>query len=170
VFLGGATPARLVEMPVLALGGGPAARPAQIALLVAIFVGIVATAKAWLDVGGIHHGTGRATPAGDLAFRAVGIVIAGLGSLWPVEPWPLMLLALGAGGAALAPTALSAGVPGRAGVVAGTLGLVVFVGVGVSAWVYPARWDVLTVVGRFPAMAALPVALLALPLVRRVTG
>jgi hypothetical protein len=170
VFLGGATPARLVEMPVLALGGGPAARPAQIALLVAIFVGVVATAKAWLDVGGNGHGAGRATSARDLAFRALAIVIAGLGSLGPVEPWPLMLLALGAGGAALAPTALSAGAPGRAGVVAGTLGLLVFVGVGVSAWVYPARSDVLTMVGRFPAMVALPVALLALPLVRRATG
>lgn len=170
VFVGGLTPARLVEVPLLALGRSPAARLAQIALIVAVFVGVVAAARGWLDLGGAPHRAGGSEGARHMSLRGLVIVIAGLASLWPAEPWPLMLLALGAGASALGPAALSAAPAGRAVVVAGALGLLVFAAVGVAAWLYPPRGEALAAVGRFPALAALPVGLVALPLARRITG
>ena len=114
------------------------------------------------------------------------IGLAGLAALWHVDPWRLILLALGVSAAALGPAALWRRANSRAATAGGIVGLVLFAALtlvaalpgaapvfapavaaaGRVAWPEPLRKAALT----YPALVAVPAGAAVVLLARRRTG
>ncbi len=98
----------------------------------------------------------------DLGLWAMAFGGAGVASLWPVDPWALVLLVLGAAASVLAPAVLLPrhGNQPRAATLAGCVGLTVFALLAAAGPVRGRALDgLLAVAAGFPAVAALPAAL-----------
>jgi hypothetical protein len=128
LLLGGITLERLVELPAPALFAEPWRRALQACLLVAGLAAFLASSVALRERLGALDPTGGGEIGRDPGLWAGLFGGAALASLWPVDPWALTLLALGAAGCALGPAALWPPPPGRAALAttAGVVGLVVF--------------------------------------------
>ena len=179
IFLGGVALERLVRPPSLswaagvgAAGAGPwAAGRLVLALLpVAGLASFFASSVALREqIGGLDV-TGGGEIGHDLGLWSAIIGAAAVASLWPTEPWVLVLTALGLAASTLAPAVLLPAPAARArwGTWAGLVGLAVFgalallgqwTGGGSPGWVgLPLA---------YPAVVAAPAAALVLRLARR---
>ncbi len=172
VFLGGVTVPSLLELPALVLRGNPwGSRLAGITLVglsAAFLAGSVALREQVASAGGK---VGRALGSDPGLWSSIFGVTA-LASLWSVEPWPLLLSALGLGASTVAPVILlgtPAGRP-RAATWAVGMGLVLFVGLtAVGRLAVPAS-AVAQMVVAYPALVAAPVAAGVLWVARRPAG
>ena len=158
--LGGSLPAPLLRLPALALGpraGAPLAAltTAAIALLLVAATGALRQRLA---------ATARPEPA----LWAGTVALAALLSTWPLDPWRLLMLALGLAGSVWTPFLLA---PGRiGGLVGSSVGGLTFLGLfalsaltsGTTAW--------LEALGPYPALVALPLGWAAMRAVSMVTG
>ncbi len=93
--------------------------------------------------------------------------VAAVASLWPVDPWALTLLALGAAASALAPALLCPPPPDRPAAVtgAGLVGLTIF-GVLAAAQLRGGAGGLLGVAMAYPALAAVPASICVLWMAR----
>lgn len=167
LFLDGVDPAALVELPALVVGearGGPW----LVALTLAGLAALLLAAAVGLRVGLLGDG-GRRPGASALVVSGGILGAAALLALWPVEPWGLVLAALGLGASTLAPLGLVAGRGGRPrGIAWATgLGLVVFLALAELGRLEIAAGGVAEALFAYPALVAAPAAALALRLAGR---
>ncbi len=165
LFLGGVTADGLVEVPALALGASAAAIRLQALLLAGALAGFLASTIALRARVACVDATGGGEIGRDLGLWAMVFGGAGVASLWPVEPWPLVLLALGGAASTLAPAALLPRHAARSGAatLAGCVGLAVFAALALAGPLGSVRpGSVLAFAGGYPAVVALPAALAAL--------
>lgn len=173
VFLGGVAVERLVRPPVLsswAAGAGAAGRLVPALLPVAGLASFFASSVALRErIGGLDV-TGGGEIGHDLGLWSAIIAAAAVASLWPTEPWALVLTALGLAASTLAPAVLLPAPAARArwGTCAGFVGLALFgalallgqwTGGGLPGWAgLPLA---------YPAVVAAPAAVVVLRLARR---
>ena len=160
VFLGGVTPERL-----LAVTGpderGPADSPLQLALLAGALASFLASSIALRERLGALDRSGSGEIGHDVGLWAGVFAIAALASLWPVDVWVLVLVALGAAGSSLGPATLRSA-PAGVATAAGLIGLAVFASLGLLAPWRAGADGLLGAVLTYPAMAAVPAGALAL--------
>ncbi len=128
VFMGGVTPERLVDVPGLVLANRLTATRLQVALVIAVGASLLASTVALRARLSAVDATGGGEIGHDLGLWSMVFVVAALASLWQIDPWSLVLTALGAAAAVLLPAALfpaRASRPGAASV-AGMAALVVY--------------------------------------------
>jgi hypothetical protein len=160
LYLGGVASAALLELPRLVLRGsswGPLLAGAGLAGLFALFLAASLALRELLPIAGSDRGL----PAGILAVTA-------LLALMPIEPWSLMLSALGLGASCLAPLILLG--PPRARPQAATwalgVGVALFLGVTAAGRLWPPAGSVAQALVAYPALVAAP----AVAAVLRVAG
>lgn len=158
LFLGGVSPERLVELPLLALRDGVWGPRLQAALLVAGMAGFLVSSVALRERLGRLDPTGRGELGHDLGLWTAVFAVTSVVSLWPVDPWSLTLLALGVAGSALAPSVVLAQHARRPGIatLAGLVGLGLFLVLsGVSHLRGPSQ-GALGFILAFPTVVAAP--------------
>lgn len=156
VFLGGVTPARLVEVPGLLFAHGVAGQRLQAMLMMGLLAGFVAGSGSLRERA---SGGSRAGPERDLALWAAVFAAAAVASLRPVDPWTVTLGALGVAASALAAAAVVPASP-RVGTAAAGLGLGVFSVLSALGWIHGAVSGAAGIVLQYPALVAMPAALL----------
>jgi hypothetical protein len=115
--------------------------------------------------------TGGGEIGRDLGVWAGVFAIAGLAAVWRLDAWSLALLGLGVAGSTLGAVRLGSAATGPvAAGVAGTVGLAVFSGIAVMGHMWPGTRGVLGAVLAYPALAAVPAAVLARGLCRAVSS
>jgi hypothetical protein len=174
IFLGGVALERLVRPPFLrwAAGAGPwaAGRLVPALLPAAGLASFFASSIALRErIGGLDV-TGGGEIGHDLGLWSTIVAAAAVASLWPTEPWALVLTALGLAASTLAPAVLLPAPAARArwGTWAGFVGLGVFAALALlGQWTGGGSpgWAGLPLA--YPAVAAAPVAVLVLRLARR---
>lgn len=166
LFLGGVTPEKLLELPALVFAGDLRGRVLGAVLLLGGFVAFLASITAL-----------RGLLAGDRAsgdWRLWGAIVgaAGLASVWPQDPWTVLVLAFGLGASTLAP-AVWIGIPPERPRAAGAAlgaGLALFLMLVAAGqlWELPGAWA--EVVLGYPALLAMPVSAGGLWLTRRLAS
>ena len=159
VFLGGVTPARLLA--VTGLDESPAGSRLQLSLLAGGLASFLASSIALRARLGALDRTGSGEIGHDVGLWAGVFAIAALASLWPVDIWFLILVALGAAGSSLGPATFCSA-PASVATAAGLIGLVAFASLGVLAPWRSGADGLLGAILTYPAMAAVPVGALAL--------
>jgi hypothetical protein len=164
LFLGGVTLDRLVELPSLALGGSAWGWRLQAMLLVAGLAGFLVSSVALRERLSRLDPTGRGDIGDDLGLWLGVFAVTAMASLWPLDPWSLVRLALGAAASALAPAMLFPPPPHRAGAatVAGAVGLALFLGLSALSQLRGAAPGLVGVVLTYPAVVAMPAGLCVL--------
>lgn len=160
LYLGGVTGATLLELPRLVLRGnswGPLLAGAGLAGLFALFLAASLALRERLPIAG----SDRRLPAGMLAVTA-------LLALMPIEPWSLMVSALGLGASCLAPLILLGPPPARphAAPWGVGVGVVLFLGVTAAGRLWPPASPVAQALLAYPVLVAAP----AVAAVLRVAG
>lgn len=156
IFLGGLTHEKFFELPRLIFPHSPWGLALEGLLLLGGFLGLLASAVALKEL----------LPGGEDE-RGLWIVMVGgltLGSLWPLAPWKLLLIALGLGASTLAPLAW-VGVPaGRpwAATLGMAAGVSIFVGLTVLGRLGGATSPWTQVLVTYPSLAAAPVSAIIL--------
>jgi hypothetical protein len=168
LFLGGVAIERLAWPPTLK--GGPGVGGVVSALLpLAALASFLASSMVLRARIGALDVTGDGEIGHDLGLWSAIVGGAALASLWPVEPWGLMLVASGLATSTLAPAVLWPPGAGRGpwGTWAGLVGLVVFGTLAVAGqWTNVSEsWAGLPLA--YPAVVAAPAAALVLGLARR---
>jgi hypothetical protein len=169
LFFGGVTAERLLDAQALQLGGAIGGRALQGLLLLGGLAGFLATSVALRERLGALDRTGGGEIGHDLGLWGGVLGVAGLASLWPVDPWRLVLAGLGGAASALAPAVLlppPAGRPGAASA-AGLAGLVTFAALAALGRLGPGE-GVAAAVLAYPAAAGVAVGLLVLWIVHLV--
>lgn len=164
VFLGTVTPDRLLALPALRDADLAGLSTPQIVLLVGGFAGFLASSIALRERLGALDPTGGGEIGRDLGLWSGIFAIAGLAAVWRLDCWSLVLLALGAAGSSLGALALApaaAALPGLA-TPAGSVGLGVFSALAVMGHLRTGTEGVLGAVLAYPALAAVPAAILTL--------
>lgn len=174
VFVGGVRIERLADLAALAPGGRAALELAVVAAGVAGFAasGLALRERLVPSVGSVQH---------DRLAWLGAIALGGAASLWHLDPWRLIVLALGVAAAGLAPATVWRPAGSAAGTASAVLGLVVFIALTVLAetrgiapsivasprlaWAEALREAVLA----YPAIAAAPAGAAVLLLARRRT-
>jgi hypothetical protein len=172
--LGGVALERLVRPPSLrwAAGAGPwAAGRLVLALLPAAgLASFFASSIALRErIGGLDV-TGGGEIGHDLGLWSAIVAAAAVASLWPTEPWALVLTALGLAASTLAPAVLLPAPAARArwGTWAGFVGLGVFAALALlGQWTGGGSPGWVGLPLAYPAVAAAPAAVLVLRLARR---
>ncbi len=168
LFLGGITSDRLVDLHLIGHG---ARWPKEV--FVAVFL---AAAVASFSASGVAlrerlralAGRGTARVGRDTGLWALMFGAAGLAGLLPMEPWGLMLLALGIGAAGMGPLALWPQSRPREATVAGALGLALFAACAIFGAFQGATPDLggpqglADAILSYPALAAAPAGAVAL--------
>jgi len=171
LFLGGVAIERLAQPPSLGWAAGTwAAGVFVLALLpAASLASFLASSVALRERIGALDLTGGGEIGHDFGLWSAIIGGAALASLWPVEPWLLVIVALGLATSTLAPAVLWPPPPDRApwGTAAGLVGLVIFGTLALaSQWTRASEsWVRLPLA--YPAVAAAPAAAIVLGLARR---
>ena len=149
LYLGGVAGAALLELPGLVLRGSPWSPLLAGAGLVGLLALFLAACAALRE---------RLAEAGGL--WAWVLAVAALLALLPVEPWSLMLSALGLGASCLAPLVLLGPPPARphAAAWAVGVGLALFLGVTAVGRVWPPAAPVAQALVAYPALVAAPAA------------
>ncbi len=161
VYLGGVTAAPLLELPALALRGGPWGPQLAALTLVGLFALFLAGFAALRG----EHGT-----LGPAARLGGGIlVLAALAALWPLPPPSLMLGALGLGASTVGPLVLAGTPAGRQRAATGALwvGLAVFVGLSTVGRLGVSADSVTEALADYPALVAAPLVAGILLVARR---
>jgi hypothetical protein len=181
LFLGGVTIGRLADLG--GLGNGLPRFPAMLQTLV-LAAGVVSFIASSIALGAQvsmpEEGRGQAA-ARERGIWAAVIAIAGLASLWSVDPWALIVLGLGIAAAGLGPATVWPPVNPRVATAAGVVGLAVFATLtasaglraagltsstgGPSTWLHALREAIVT----YPALAAVPAGAAVLVILRRRT-
>jgi hypothetical protein len=163
LFLGGVTLERLLELPAPTVFAEPWRRALQACLLAGGLAAFLASTVALRERLGALDPTGGGEIGRDPGLWAGLFGGAALASLWPVDPWLLTLLALGAAGSALGPVALWPPAPGRAALAttAGMVGLVVFASFAAAQLRGPAG-GLLGAAVAYPALGGAPAGALVL--------
>jgi hypothetical protein len=168
LFLGGVAVERLVRPPSLGWAAG-AERVMPALLPLAGLLSFLASSVALRERIGALDVTGGGEIGHDLGLWSAIIGAAALASFWPVEPWLLMVVALGLAASTLAPAVLwpPSSEQGRWATAAGLVGLVIFAAVALAGqWTRGAEsWVGLPLA--YPAVVAAPGAALVLRLARR---
>lgn len=151
MFLGGLSPEKLFELPALILADTPWGPAAKGLLIFGSFLALLASAVALKE---LLPGTGDER---GLWILMVGVLT--LGSLWPLDPWGVLVIALGLGASTLAPLAWVGTPTGRPW--AATIGVAAGLGVFL-AFTALGRFGGTTgpwtqVLESYPALAAAPV-------------
>jgi hypothetical protein len=171
IFLGGVTLERLVRPPSLigAAGAGGAGRVVLALLPVAGLASFLASSVALRErIGGLDV-TGGEEIGHDLGLWSAIIGAAAVASLWPTEPWVLVLVALGLAASTLAPAVLLPPPEARArwGTWAGFVGLALFGALAlVGQWTGGGSPGWIGLPLAYPAVVAAPAAALVLRLAR----
>jgi hypothetical protein len=158
-FLGGVSATAMPELPGLALRGAPwgaGLTGLMLVGLVALFLAGSVGLRERLAAG--DRETDRALTTDRGLWSGIFVTTA-LASLWPVEPWSLVLTALGLGASTLAPLILAGErAPGRAATAwAVGVGLVLFLGLSAAGRLgVPPGLMAQAIVG-YPALVAVPV-------------
>ncbi len=172
IFLGGVTAERLLDVPGLVLANRTTAVRLQVALVIAVGAGFLASSIALRARLSAVDATGGGEIGHDLGLWSMVFVGTAVASLWQIDPWTLVLMALGAAAAVLLPAALlpATAARSRARSSAGVVGLAVYGVVLAIAWVggvaRPAETP-LGVLCEHPAALAAPAGLLTLWLAAR---
>jgi hypothetical protein len=168
LFLGGVTAERLLEPPGVAVIGAAWRRLLQAALLVAGLASFLASSVALRERLGALDRTGGGEIGHDLGLWAGVFGVAGVASLWPVDPWWLSMLALGGAASALAPSTLWPAPAERpaAATAAGLVGLGVFAVLALAAEL-PGGGSLGAAVLSYPAVVAVPAGACVLWIARR---
>jgi hypothetical protein len=163
VLLGTMAPERLLALPALWLDD-PAGPVFQSVLAVAAFASFLASTIALRGRLGALDSTGGGEIGRDPGLWIGVFVTAGLAAVWRIDAWALVLLALGGAGSSLGIVALRSGAAASPGVAtfAGSVGLVVFSGLAVIGHIRPELGRLAGAVLAYPALAAVPAAMLAL--------
>jgi len=151
LVLAGALPAPLLRLPTAVLG---AAAGVPLALLTGgtLLVLLLAAAAA------LRERLAAATSAAPEVWAGV-VVAATAVAVWPIDPWRVLILALGLAAAAWAPARVATS---SAGALAGPIvGGVAFVAVAALPAVAPGAPAWLEALTRYPALVALPLGWLA---------
>lgn len=174
-FLGGAAVERLVRPPILsgAAGAGPWARGfGRVVLMLVPAAGLasfLASSMALRErIGGLDV-TGGGEIGHDLGLWSAILGGAALASLWPVEPWKVVQMALGLAASTLAPAALWPPPAARAGWSswAGLVGLALFAALALCGqWLGPVDGPIALPL-EYPAIVAAPAAAAVLAIARR---
>jgi hypothetical protein len=164
VFLGGVTADRLVELPARALEGRPAAGAVQALVLVGALAAFVASSAALRARVGSLDPSGAGEAGRDPGLWGAIIALAAAASLWPLDPWALTLWGLGLAGSAVLPAIVGGGRPPGAARLACVVGMATFAGLLLVGWLRgdggPADSPLAAALA-YPAVIAMPVALLA---------
>ncbi len=163
LFLGGVRPGALVQLPALAIGGAWGRRVGG-ALVVAVIALFAATASGLRErIAALDRGGGE--PGRDVALWAGAVGVAVVASLWPRDPWTLLMIAFGVLASTLGPLALApAGTPARAQAVACGIGLAALAATAVGGrFIGVASAGALA---EYPALVGAPAAWAALRLAR----
>jgi hypothetical protein len=167
VFLGKVAAGELLVLPALRVDD-PAALLLRSILVVGGFASFLASSIVLRERLGALDSTGGGEIGRDLGLWTGVFAIAGLAAVWRLDAWSLVLLALGGVGSSLGVLALESSAAAAPGVatVAGAVGLVVFSGLAVIARVRPGAGALAGAVLAYPALAAVPAALLAFRICR----
>ena len=173
LFLGGVAIERLAQPPSLGWAAGTWAAGVGgfvlVLLPVAGLASFLASSVALRERIGALDVTGGGEIGHDFGLWSAIIGGAALASLWPVEPWLLVIVALGLATSTLAPAVLWPPPPDRAlwGTAAGLVGLVIFGTLALAGqWTRASEsWARLPLA--YPAVAAAPAAAIVLGLARR---
>ncbi|MFQ5899759.1 MAG: hypothetical protein ACE5JN_16140 [Candidatus Methylomirabilia bacterium] len=154
IFLGGLSPSKLFELPVLILPGsrwGPALRGLT---MFGGYLALLANAVALREL--LARRKGERVGGLWVAMLAAATV----GSMWVVDPWMVLLIALGLAASTLAPLAWAALPPGRAqAATAGVgTGAAVFLGLTVLRQLQPVPGPWAEPLLTYPALVAAPVS------------
>ncbi len=163
LFLGALRAGSLVQLPALAIGGPSASRLGGVVL--AALIGLFAATASGLRerIAALDRSGGEL--GRDIPLWAGVFGVAVVASLWPRDPWSLLVVALGIVASTLAPLAgAPAGTPPRAQAVAGATGLAVFALVGLGG--HEVAGAIAEGLTAHPALLAAPAAWVALRLVR----
>ncbi len=171
LFLGGVTAERLVEPPNVALVGPFWRRLLQAALLAAGLAGFLASSIALRERLGALDRTGGGEIGYDLGLWAGVFGVAGVASLWPVDPWWLTTLALGGAASALSPAVVWPAPAERpaAATAAGLVGLGTFAALALAAELRGSG-SLGAAVLAYPAVVAAPAGACVLWIARRARG
>lgn len=167
-FLRTNTVATLLELPALVLRDNPWGARLVAMALVGLLVLFLAASVALREDLALTEGEAAAL-ASDRGLWGGMFVVAGLAALWPVEPWSLLLGALGLGASTLAPLVFfesPAGRPGGAAWAVG-LGLTLFLALTAVGRLGVPSGPVAQALLTYPALVAAPVAAGILRVARR---
>jgi hypothetical protein len=157
LFLGGVSSARMVDVPTLAYGEGPAGTRVQGVLLIGLLAGFLAAAVSLAERARVESAPG-ADDVGHGAWIAVVAAAALAASLRDLDPWTVALWGLGAAASSLAPAAIIGDVSPALARVSGLLGLAVFAVLSVLRHGQGATSGGLAILD-YPALVAAPIAL-----------
>ena len=167
LFLGGVTAERLTDLRALAHGVEPWGRAFEALLPAAGLASFLASSVMLRERLGAMDRGGGGEIGHDLGLWAAVLGVAGLAGLLPVDPWWLVLLALGIATAALGPATLLRIEDSRAVTAAGLVGLAVFAALAIAAEVRGTPPGPVGAALAYPALAAWPAGAGVLWLVRR---
>lgn len=161
LFLGGVTLERLIELPAPALFAEPWRWSLQGVLLAAGLAAFLASSLALRERLGALDSTGGGEIGHDPGLWAGLFGGAALASFWPIDPWAVSLVALGAAGSALGPAALWPPRRTRTATTAGVVGLLAFAALA-AMQLRGGSGGLLGVAVAYPALLAAPAGALVL--------
>jgi hypothetical protein len=167
LFLGGVTAERLTDLGALAHGPESWGRILEAVLLAAGVASFLASSVALRERLGAMDRGGGGEIGHDLGLWAGVLGVAGLAGGWPIDPWWLVLLALGIAAAALGPATLLPTANVRAATAAGVVGLALFAALAAVAHVRGAPAGVAGAALAHPALVAAPAGAAVLWILRR---
>ena len=168
LYLGGVTAAALLELPALVLRGDPWGPRLAGLSLAGLFALLLAASVALREQLAAAEGETQGAVASDRGLWGGMFALTALAALWPVEPWALMLSALGLGASCLAPLVLvgTARARPRTTTWAVGVGLVLFLGLSATGrlWISGSVTEALVA---YPALVAAPLVAGILRVARR---
>jgi hypothetical protein len=167
LFLGGVTAERLTDLRALAHGAGSWKGALEVLMLAASVASFLASSVVLRERLGAMDRDGGGEIGHDLGLWAGVLGVAGLAGLWPVDPWWLVLLALGIATAGLGPATLLSTEDSRAAAAAGLVGLALFAALAVLARIRGASSGLAGAALAYPALAAGPAGAAVLWIFRR---
>ena len=168
-YLGGVAAAALLELPALVLRGDPWGPRLAGLSLAGLFALFLAASVALREQLAAAEGQASRIVATDRGLWGGVFAVTAPAALWPVEPWSLMLSALGLGASCLAPLVLVGTPPARpqATTWAVGVGLVLFLGLGIVGRLWVPVGSVAEALVAYPALVAAPIVAGILRVARR---
>ena len=157
LFLGGVSAARMLDVPTLAYGEGPAGTRVQGVLLIGLLAGFLAATISLGERTRVESAQG----ADDVAHGAWMALVAAAAlavGLHGLDPWTIALWGLGAAASSLAPAAIVGDVSPAVARASGALGLVLFAALSVLRHGHGAWGGALATLD-YPALVAAPLSL-----------
>ena len=167
LFLGGVTAERLTDLRALAHGAPSWRRALEALLLAGGVASFLASSVALRERLGAMDRGGGGEIGHDLGLWAAVLGSVGLAGLWPVDPWWLVLLALGIATAGLGPATLWPAEDPRTVTAAGLVGLALFAALAIIAQLRGTPPGLAGAAVAYPGLAAAPAGAAVLWLFRR---